>query len=34
MPESYFNKKAGKAKSGNGNMYFPGIIIALNYEFG
>ena len=33
-PESYFNKNpAGKAKSGNENMYFPGIIIALNYEF-
>ena len=33
-PESYFNKyPAGKAKSGNENMYFPGIIIALNYEF-
>ena len=33
-PESYFNKNlAGKAKSGNENMYFPGIIIASNYEF-
>ena len=32
-PESYFNKNAaGKAKSGNDNVYFPGIIIALNYE--
>ena len=34
MPESYFNKNpAGKAKSGNKNMYFSGIIMALNYEF-
>ena len=34
MPESYFNKNpAGKAKSGNENMYFSGIIMALNYEF-
>ena len=34
-PESYyFNENpAGKAKSGNENMYFPGIIIASNYEF-
>ena len=33
-PESYFNKNpAGKAKSGNENIYFPGIIIALNYGF-
>ena len=33
-PESYFNKNpAGKAKSGNENIYFPGIIIALNYRF-
>ena len=33
-PESYFNKNpAGKAKSGNENMYFLGIIIASNYEF-
>ena len=33
-PESYFNKNpAGKAKLGNENMYFPAIIIALNYEF-
>ena len=33
-PESYFNKNlAGKAKSGNENMYFSGIIIALNDEF-
>ena len=29
-PESYFNKNpAGKAKSGNKNMYFPGIIICF-----
>ena len=34
-PESYFNKNpAGKANTGNENMYFSGIIIALNYEFG
>ena len=33
MPESYFDKNpAGKAKSGNENMYFLGIIIVLNYE--
>ena len=29
-PESYFNKNpAGKAKSGNENMYFSGIIICF-----
>ena len=29
-PESYFNKNlAGKAKSGNENMYFLGVIIAI-----
>ena len=34
MPESYFDKNPdGKAKSGNENMYFPGIIISSNYEF-
>ena len=32
-PETYFNKiPAGKAKLGNENMYFPGRIIALNYD--